>query len=96
MRRGLEKGFFPLAPSCGTASTVEKCTVKGKSSWPTEPNLATAIYMSLVLCIAAMFEMKGVYITTFEVCMLGGEPDKKTSLLHNCKELCQVAVLRGK
>ena len=52
--------------------------------------------MSLVLCIAAMFEMKGVYITTFEVCMLGGEPDKKTSLLHNCKELCQVAVLRGK
>ena len=56
----------------------------------------TNSYMWMVPCIAELFQLAGVYFTTFQVCMHGGERDKKTSLLHNCKQLCQLGVLCDK
>ena len=53
----------------------------------------TNSYMWMVPCIAALFNLSGVYFTTFQVCMHGGERDKKTSLLHNCKQLQQLGVM---
>ena len=53
----------------------------------------TNSYMWMVPCIAELFQLAGVYFTTFQVCVHGGERDKKTSLLHNCKQLCQLGVM---
>ena len=51
----------------------------------------TGSYMWLVPCIAALFDLPGVFFTTFHVCMHGGVRDKRTSLLHNCVELNALA-----
>ena len=56
----------------------------------------TGSYMWLVPCIKALFEFAGVFFTTFHVCMHGGDRDKRTSLLHNCPELCALALRRDK
>eukprot|EP00435_Cladocopium_sp_Y103_P024718 s1417_g6.t1 len=51
----------------------------------------TGSYMWLVPSIAELFNLPGVFFTTFHVCMHGGERDKRTSLLHNCEELTALA-----
>ena len=50
----------------------------------------TGSYMWDVPCIAELFDLEGVYFTTFHVCMHGGDRDKRTSLLHNCPWLKQL------
>ena len=47
-------------------------------------------YMWMVPCIAALFQLDGVYFTVFHACMRGGTRDKQTALLHNCAELCKL------
>lgn len=49
-------------------------------------------YMWKVPRVAALFELEGVYFTCFHACMHSGKRDEQTALLHNCRELCQLAV----
>ena len=49
-------------------------------------------YMWLAPCIAELFNLKGVFFSSFHVCMHGGDRDKQTSLLHNCEALRQLEV----